>query len=271
MLEAVMQSVALCAYGNAFIDAPDHASMPPGYIHFSVFKHIAEYSFERCTPGYRGGPLGSLPSQWLKRLKAEEAHSMKLTMSRFDVHHAHSMPSGDGRGPAIITEGSAGIEVWTSGWKYRGSMPDGRDWKVSYASERGNRSFQSAQRSCAELSAELIDRVAKLSDKFASLNQKTWQTRFNALVNLHEQRQHLIERYSDVLPAANFGFEARLLLANAVRSYMVLTSNEFRNLRLADDSPMHHISDREVWSAVCAGFETVVSSYQSGSSKVQAA
>jgi hypothetical protein len=256
MVEALIQAATLVLHGGRFLSEGPESNLSEGFSQLSAFRICQQFQFERVTTR-TGAVIATLPSQWLKRLKKEEVGTFRLDGSNLDPGTIHTPPTGNGKGWNILCEGEAGIELWSSEWKYRSGT--GANWKVCYASSRGNRLMLQPVAPVSGTGPEFLASMSRLADFIERAGDKLWAKRLRALLMMHEQGILQLERWPDLFPPGT-PQESRLYMADIVRTYMVLTSNEFRQwLPTSDElAPRFKEELSSVWKKLGQAAESVV-------------
>lgn len=253
MLEAILHAASLAAFGQSMREGQVDDPIK-GLGDRSPFKNVESHGFIRASKSYGGGSIASLPSQWLRRLAKEELVAIRLSIPVLNASLARTVPNGERTSPNIVTEGGAGIEVWTPEWALRSKSADGEKWAVEYVATRGTRQWNAGAAPAKESEDRLFESLQKLCHAFEASGNGQWAKRVGSLHAMRAQRWSAGDRYGDSLPN-DWPQAERQLFGNCVRAWIMVNSAEFQSLQLDDDSAA---ALQRVWDAIRASIENSV-------------
>lgn len=253
MLDATMQVVALCGYGNLLLSNCE-ANLE-GLSNLSCFKSVDTFLFIRASAGKRIGAIASLPSSWLRKMHAEDVRNLRFCSDPVGMGIKGVNPQGP-MFSGILCEGNAGAELWSAEWKFRGDRGDGRNWKVAYESERIGRRLVNRPTSIESARAQWMKSLNGLVESLKRQGQTLWIGRLEMLLTLSEQSAPLADRFMEIVPRAGLAEPARALLADAIRTQMMLSSAEYLKMReLGSFDRMTIDVESTLWRAIGASYE----------------
>lgn len=237
MLEALIQATAIANYGNLVISTRDTGGAADLLKSLEIFAGIDSWDFERCSSKGRPVSLASLPSLWFRRLLSEDVYELKLSLGKYTQADIGKWPNPTHPQIGVSCEGNAGIEVWRPEWKVTGYRNGAPTIKCIWSAERSGRQFSSQRADPADGLAKWESAIVALTD-LLSAREPVWKNRLGLLMTLHRQRDLDMGRFAQALPP-QFGIPvAKLCYANAIRTYLMLSSTDFTSLRstLASES-----------------------------------
>lgn len=256
MFDAFMQVAAICAYGNAFLSK--RITTLEALQQLQVVTCTDTFSFERTVPGYRGGSIASTPSAWIRRLASEEVPSIRFSFEKFDYRTPSAAPRAN-RFAGLLVDGSAGIELWTPEWTFRGERTDGKNWKVAYASERVGRHLFNPPVGPTVADSQWLSALHRMIEATKRGGHATWVGRFESIAGLADTPGPMPERLSAAVPSFGLNVEARRLLANAFRTQTILGSADYAAVRESGElPPMWLDAEKALWRSVGQAYESAL-------------
>lgn len=253
MLEAILHAASLAAFGQSMREG-HLEDLVKGLSERSPFSSMESHGFIRASKAYGGGSIASLPGQWLRRLAKEELVAIRLSIPVLNAALARTIPNGERTSPNIVTEGGAGIEVWTPEWTLKSRSADGEKWAVEYVATRGTRQWNAGDAPAKATEDRLFESVQRLCEAFETSGNSQWAKRVGSLHAMRAQRWSSGERYGDALPA-DWPPAERQLFGNCVRTWIMVNSAEFQALQL-DEAEVAAL--QKVWDSIRAAIETSV-------------
>jgi hypothetical protein len=257
MRSDVLQAVAICCHGNAFLQNAGGTRAPELFGANATFQPVLDLCFERNSGGaHVNGKLAIGTSPWLRRMQAEGVESLKLHLGKAAIDPEQRNESGWG----IVSDGKVGVELWQPTWKGRLTRYDQpTTWSVTYVSSRFSRwtlvpsldrhSAYAKMNGALQGALELA-RDAGRADLIEPLAQS---------LMLQFKAAHVTQDFNDLYPPTMCS-EAKQLCAVALRSVLILSSAAWAEALITADERAEEFAcvTQVLWQAALAGFESAV-------------
>lgn len=230
MLEALIQATAIANYGNVAIAARDASTAADSIKGLSIFAGIESWDFERCTAKGRAISLASLPAVWFRRIMNEEVLELKLALGNYTRTDLDKWPDPINSQIGIYCEGNAGIEIWKPEWKVTGYKDGRASIKCTWSAARSVRQFRYEQPDPRADLSKWRGAVEALT-AFLEAHVPVWKLRFAMLLTLDRQGDLDMGRFKEALPPSIGDSIAKLCYANAIRTHLMISSEDFNSLR----------------------------------------
>lgn len=249
----VLQAVAICCYGNAFLSGATGGRAPELLGCHSTFRGASDLIFERGSgmKNLTGGNLAEGTSPWFRRLQSEGVESLRLCLDRCGLS-----TSGEEDGWGIMSDGDVGLELWQPVWKSRfARYGESALAKITYSSTRFSRWGLADAADFIDAGTELIDALEEgleLCRLFGLDEISEWLLK---CVVYYRSGEVSCPGFPDLLPQS-IPNEQRVLSSASVRALLVLSSSAWTEATAADETSaaLHPITMR-IWKGALRGFE----------------
>lgn len=266
----VLQTVALCSYGNSFLAGLDGENPPELVGHNRAFKGVEEILFERIPQSYKNAnpiPVAGGTGPWLRRLQHEGIERLELRLTECSLDVAKSGPWG------ITTDGDIGLELWQPSAKARMiSYGEPLIWRAKFTAERIQRwtlgPHLELDNACVMLKKALAEADSFAQDfgspEIKCILQKASQCLFTDSA--------VTSAFPDLLPA-NMPQGPRRIVSAAVTSMLVISSGTWNRenlVKLGAISRFETLSQL-VWKCSMSAFEAAVNSWRPNAAELRRA
>lgn len=250
----VLQAIAICLHGNAYLADPqaDRACEMLGSN--TLFKSVFEIAFERRPIGSRTiVTLGNSVAPWLRRVRAEDVQQLRLFLTKIPCP-MDKLPDGPW---GIVTDGDSGTEIWQPQWKGRLVRYDEPpSWKVTYAADRFLRWSMSDPPAPTKVLRSLGQSWADLQDIAHRLGNAEIVDLCDRCGQLQQQGSVACPGYPDMIPAT-LDAESTQVSAAAVRAIICIGGTAWTNALRQREAAEFCLATRQLWRTSLSCFESV--------------
>lgn len=268
----VLQAVALCCHGNAYLARGEGHPAPELLGHNRAFGGVEEVIFER-TPmafGRQGAtiPVADATAPWLRRLAHEGVFRLELKFSKCNFDPSKREPGSWG----IVSDGDVGLEIWQPVRKARvvhyGEPPV---WRVRYSSQRTQRwslgTTIDLERARAMLASGLQEALAFASEGGGMAMRVALERCFD----LHKAASSEMLGFDDVTPEP-LPEQNHKLLASATRALVVIGSHAWDRSAVAEHNQCRfELTTQLLWKCSLTAFEAAVNTRATASESLKQA
>lgn len=250
----VLQAIAICLHGNAYLADPE-ADRASGLLGSNtLFKSVFEVNFERKPFGSRNIlSLGSSVAPWLRRLKSEDVQQLRLYLSKVPCP-CDKLPDGLW---GIVTDGDTGTELWTSHWKGRLVRYDEPpSWKVTYQGDRFLRWSMADPPASDVLLGAMHKDWTELHHQALRIGNPEIAELCDRSLQLQASGNASCPGFPDLLPPS-LQESSRKISAAAVRAILCVGSGAWTNALKQREAAEFCLATRQLWSTSLACFESV--------------
>lgn len=253
----VLQTVAICCYGNAYLLGDDAEAAPELLSANTSFKTSYEVLFERKGTGFSAQTSGKMAigtAPWLRRLRSEGVERLQLCLNRCDPDFSRQNASPWG----ITADGKLGLELWQPAWKARvvGGYNDASPWKVTYSGERFSRWSLSVPRKPEQASTLLSEAVRGASEFCTKKGVPQLALALDRCSVLQDHGNAELLGFPDLAPAV-YPIEARQLFAATIRCMLVMHSGAWAPTAFEskEDQAEFAAATQTLWEALMIALE----------------
>lgn len=251
----VLQVVAICCHGNAYLSSQDVEGAPELVGVNRTFRAVHECVFERFATGVYGKgltPVAAGTGPWLRRLRAEGVERIYLSLGQCALQNA------EGENWGIVTDGNHGLELWRPAWKVRPiAFSDSPSWKIRYTAERLNRGMWRYPKPVAESWEELLRSVETALTFCKSNASYSMRAPLERCHQLQTQGKRETPGFPD-LYHESMPLEAQKLCSAAMMSMLVICSSMWGPDLLTNRSAKEELGSLtdSIWRAAMTAFES---------------
>lgn len=253
----LLQSVALCCYGNEYLSDPESVPIPELHPVTCAFRTSYEIAFER-----RGGAttLDMVPestSAWFKQLRFDGAEKLFLNLEKCALE-----PTKQGEDKwGVAVDGDRSCELWQPSMRMRSyDKMDATPCLVVHYGERFNRWSLGPTRSKTDAAVAYVE-------NFNATREICFKNRFESLIApldrclaLHTEANQEMGGFKDLCPA-NYPGDAKALLASALRALALVSSPTWNQQNVLPESKVDFANATlKVWRASRSAFEAAATS-----------
>lgn len=266
----VLQTVALCSYGNSFLAGLEGDTPLELVGHNRAFRGVEEILFERIPQSYKNAnpiPVAGGTAPWLRRLQHEGIERLELRLTKCSLDVAKSGPWG------ITTDGDIGLELWQPSAKARMvTYGDPLIWRARLTAERVQRwtlgPHLDLDNACGMLHKSLAE-ADSFAQEFGSPEIKNI---------LHKASQCLAgdgdeaSAFPDLLPT-HMPRELRRIVSAAVTSKLVISSGTWNRENLAKLGAISRFDtlSQLVWKCSMTALEAGVNAWRPSAAELRKA
>lgn len=265
------QTIALTAYGNAFLNGSKYAQPPELSQTNSTFQLVSSVRFVReevkSGTGKREIDVARNTAGWFEDLRARKATRLWLII--FEVQHTHVPPNiavalSGFSGWAMQVDMESGYEFWVPHWESaQQNAQHRRVWDVRYRGIFSNTSGDSAHLDVSHSISDLRGALEAAEQFARKAYVDFWADWFTNALSQLDSVEPIPPFHVSILPKMGYNLRARQLMAAAVQSFVFGGMGSWNDLSFSDEELQYEYVQvtRNLYKAVMGAFVAATNAY----------